>query len=785
MKFRFDRSLALICLVLSLVTACVYWPMTRYGFVSYDDPYHVLYNHFVNSGLSWQGLSWAMRSTYATNWQPLTWLSHMLDCSLFGTNAGGHHLTSLLLHVANSCFLFVLLYRLTGARWRSVLVAALFAWHPLHVESVAWISERKDVLSAFFFLLTLWTYVRYTEAAQNWKLQNSNTSPSQSPPALPFYILSVVFFACGLMSKPMLVTTPFVLLLLDFWPLGRFADLSPTLSFPARPGATEAGQTITRNPPQRTPSGFTSHVSRLFSLFLEKLPFLILSFASSTITFFAQKNGGAVASLGSLPLWTRLANAAVSYLRYLEKTLWPANLSICYPYPSHWPTPVVTMAVLVITAGCLWACLRMRRQPWVFTGWFWFLGMLVPVVGVVQVGAQSMADRYTYLPGIGLFLALVWGANDLACWLARARLEPIPPDKPGVLPRLKTRLVDPLLALGSLVALAACLVCTSRQLKYWRNGETLFRHALQVTTDNAPAYDGLGVALSDLGRKDQALAAFREAARLQPESAEVQFNLGNTLLETGHPEESLPHFQASLRIEPDNVRVLVSYGSALFALGRLDDARAQFARAALLDPDNPQAHYNLGTVLLTESQVKEAVGELATAVRLDPGYAAQAVKLAPNDSILRYNLGTILLMESRTDDAATMLAAAVRLNPAFHEARRNLAVALMKQGKPTEAIEQFAEAARLNPDDAGIHFELGQALLGQNRAADAAAQFNQCLRLKPDDARAHYQLATAYAAQQRFSEAYASAQKAHELALSAGLSALAAQADAAMKQYSR
>jgi protein O-mannosyl-transferase len=782
---RLDKRFVGICLGLALVTGCVYWPVTRYGFVSLDDPYHILYNHPVNSGLTWQGLRWAMQSGYAYNWQPLTWISHMIDCSLYGLKPGGHHLTNLLLHVANSLLLFTLMCKMTGARWRSALVAALFAWHPVHVESVAWISERKDVLSGFFFLLALSAYVRYVEErtascklqvegcrlTEEKNLQPSTFTSSHGVNLQPwlYYALALALFALGLMSKAMLVTTPFVLLLLDFWPLQRVS--SPwSLVSSSKSGATRPNSDLlTTDYGLRTKPHHS--ITPSLRLLLEKLPFFVLSLASSLVTFLVQKDGGAVVSLAALPFSTRMANAAVSYLRYLEKTLWPANLAICYTYTNHLPVALVTTAALLIPAGCVFAWMLARRQPYLLVGWFWFLGMLVPVIGLVQVGAQAMADRYLYLPSIGLFVMLVWGTNDLLSQ-AMARRGARDSSNPGWAA-----------AAVALVVLAACLVCSSRQLGYWRNGETLFRHALAVTTDNAPAHDGLATALKDSGRTSEALAEYRESVRLQPDSPDAQRNLAGSLLDAGQPEEALCHFEAALQLWPSNAKTHVGFACCLFRLGRFDEARLHFAEAARLDPSNAQIHYNLGTVLLTLAKVEDAAVELDTAVRLDPNYASEAVKLAPGDALLRYNLGTILLMQSRVEDGIAQLAEAVRLNPDLCEAHRNLAVALLRQGNAAAGIQHLSEAARLKPDDAEVHSDLGQALLDQHHAEEAAAQFHECLRLKPEDPRMHFRLAAAYAETGRFTEAVQAAQKAHDLAVAGGLPDLANQAGVALKRY--
>ena len=398
-----------VCLGLVLITLAVFAPTVTFSFLEYDDNVYVVTNPHVLAGLTGPNIGWAFRSINASNWHPLTWLSHMLDCQLYGRWAGGHHLTSLLLHLANTLLLFRLWQRITGALWRSAFVAALFAVHPLHVESVAWVAERKDVLSAFFFLLTLWAYVRYAEksvVSGQWSVVSSDQTtdyglratdhgPRSTGGSRIFYLLSLLFFALGLMSKPMLVTLPFVLLLLDYWPLGRMQK--------------EEGRM--QKAEGRRRFSFILHPSSF--ILLEKLPFLALSTASSLATVYAQSQSGALLPLEKFPLGLRLANALVSYARYLGKTLWPEHLAAFYPHPVHWPAWQVVGAGLLLAGVSIAAIALARRAPYLFTGWFWYLGMLIPVIGLVQVGSQAMADRYMYLPALGLFLATAWGVPAL------------------------------------------------------------------------------------------------------------------------------------------------------------------------------------------------------------------------------------------------------------------------------------------------------------------------------------------------------------------------------------
>ena len=518
-----------VCLVLAGVTLLVYAPVLRNGFVNYDDPDYIINNAHVKAGLTWNGVAWAFQSTEANNWHPLTWISHMADCQLFGLKPAGHHLTSLLLHTANTLLLFLLLLRLTGALWRSAFVAALFALHPLHVESVAWASERKDVLSAFFWMLTLLAYTRFV-----------NESKVRSPKSKVFYALALLAFACGLMSKPMVVTLPFVLLLLDFWPLNRMRS--------AERGEWKVGP-----------------------LLLEKIPFFALTIASCVITRLVQSD--ALWSTASLPLSFRLANAVMSYVRYLGKMFWPTDLALIYPYPHYWPLAGVIVAALLLALISIWAVLSAKRLPYLAVGWFWYLGTLVPVIGLVQAGIQSMADRYTYLPSIGLFIIVSWGLNDLL--LTQLRRENIAA------------------AVGGL-ALAGCVAVTSVQLTYWRNSLALFSHTIKVTTGNYAAQNCLGTTLEHLGQNDKAEECYAESVRIEPDFPLGQFNLGMILLEQGRAGEASNHLAIAAQLAPQNPVMQFDYGVYLSQHGNPADAAKYFRAALVAKPEFPGSEEGTG-----------------------------------------------------------------------------------------------------------------------------------------------------------------------------------------------
>ena len=525
------KNTAAVACALALITLALYLPMLRHGFVNYDDPDYITGNKHVMAGLTWSSIVWAFQSGDAANWHPLTWISHMLDCQLFGLNPTGHHLTNLLFHTANTLLLFLLLNRLTGALWRSAFVAALFAWHPLHVESVAWASERKDVLSAFFWMLTLLAYTRYAQK------RSLNPHPSTFS-----YFLALLMFACGLMSKPMIVTLPFVLLLLDFWPLQRFS-LS-AFRFPV-----------------------------FLRLFVEKIPFFALTVASCFITLLVQH--GARWSSTALTLDFRIANALMSYVRYLSKTFWPTDLALIYPYPHNWPPGGVIAAAVVLVMLSAIFVLQAKRFPYLAVGWFWFLGVLVPAIGLVQVGVQSMADRYTYLPSIGLFILVVWGLNDLLN---------SQPQKPLIV------------AIVGTLALAGCIAATTIQLSYWKNSLTIFLHTVKVTTDNYAGYDCLGKSLEDIGKTQQAASLYAQCVQLEPDYPMGQFDLGMALVEQNKPDDASNHLAAAVQLDPRNPVMQFDFGVFLSQHGQPDAAAAHFQAALAAQPDFPEAHEQLNLI---------------------------------------------------------------------------------------------------------------------------------------------------------------------------------------------
>jgi Flp pilus assembly protein TadD len=544
----------------------------HHDFVNFDDDDYVTANPVVLRGLTWHGVAWAFTTEHAVNWHPLTWLSHMLDVQLYGLDAGAHHLTNLLFHIGNTLLLFGLLHRMTGALGRSAFVAGLFAVHPLHVESVAWVAERKDVLSTLFWMLTLWAYIEYVKR------------PDLRQSSRRRYAAVLLFFALGLMAKQMLVTLPLVLLLLDFWPLGR-VGIGPNPAggwAPARDGWATAGRLV-----------------------WEKLPLLALAAASSIATFVIHQRGGAVIILSAIPLQLRIENALVSYVVYIGKMLWPAGLAVLYPYPqslSAWSVAVAFVTLTGISVAVIWAA---PRRPYLPVGWFWYLGTLVPVIGLIQVGDQAIADRYTYIPLIGLFIIVAWGVPDL---LVRWPLRRV------VLPKIA-------LPAAACLVILACAITARGQLEYWEDSTTLWTHTLAVTTRNNIAHNNLGATLADQGKTDEAIAHYSEALRIKSDYADAHNNLGVALADQGKLDEAIAHYSEALRIKPGYSDAHSNLGIALADQGNLDEAIAQFTEALRINPDSAKAHNNLGVALASQGKLDEAIAQFTEALQVKPDYA--------------------------------------------------------------------------------------------------------------------------------------------------------------------
>jgi Flp pilus assembly protein TadD len=551
-KWRF-----VICAVLIGVTLGIYFQVSHFDFINFDDPAYVYENDVIQQGITWPGIVWAFARQHAANWHPLTWISHMIDCELFGLDSGGHHIINVLFHTATGTLLFVFLNRITGAMWRSAVVTALFLWHPMHVESVAWISERKDVLSAFFFVLTLMTYCRFVET------KNAGAS------ARKFYILSLALFTLGLLAKPMLVTLPFVLLLIDAWPLERFRNDRRSI----------------------------------WHLVREKIPFFALAAALSVGTYVAQKTGGSVAPLDRLPLQDRLGNALISYVRYIEKLFWPTDLTFFYmfPKPILWGEVTTAVALLVVITALLLA--MWRKFPWAIVGWLWFVGMLLPVIGIVQVGRQGMADRYSYLPSIGLFIAVIWTVTELANRALHTR-----------------RLAATTFTIVGIAILTPLALAAHRQISYWQNSATLAQHAIDIDPRNGYVHQNLAMYWFRHDRPDLALDLLREADRLHPGDPGGLNALGWVLMSTGHKAEAEEKFHEVLKIKPDDSQALCTLGTLAITSGKLNEGLDLIRKAVAARPTAAEYRYELAHALVVADKLSEALQEYRTVLHYDPHF---------------------------------------------------------------------------------------------------------------------------------------------------------------------
>jgi cytochrome c-type biogenesis protein CcmH/NrfG len=646
----------LICWLLALATVLVYGRVAGFDFTNYDDPNFVYENPIVRAGLTAQGVWWGLTTSYFDFWHPLTWWSHMLDAELFGLRPGLHHLVSLAIHVANTLLLFSVMRRMTGSMWRCALVAALFALHPMHVESVAWLAERKDVLAAFFFMLTVWAYVKYVTGGE-WQGQRSDgkeSSPSPQPSpsapdwpsgegapqlglrrsfsALPssfFFLLSLVFFALGLMSKAMVVTAPFVLLLLDFWPLGRWRD--------------SASELVVQS------SKFKVQSSKFGPLVIEKIPFFALAGISSWITYagmkVAQQNPY---SASATPWGLRIENAAVAYVRYLGKLIWPSDLAVVYPLPQHWPVWEVAGAVLVLSLISVAAFLGRKSAPYFIVGWLMFLGMLVPVIGLVAMSYAALADRYTYLPAIGIFVAVVWGLGS-----SRRREET--PHSAFRTPHLN----EPphVVSYASGIVLAAYGVIAWNQVGHWRNSLALWTHCVAVTRANPVAHYNLAHVYKDMGRNAGAETQYRAAIEAKPDYVEPYVNLGALKVESGRSKEATNYFATALRLNPRHELAQRNMAAALVELG-------------------------------------DAAGAIE--------HATEALRLDSSDAVAIAILARAASMQGNSEEAVRLYNESLNLNPGFVEARFYLGLEWLKLGKFDAAVMSLEAAARMAPNRADI-----------------------------------------------------------------------------------
>jgi len=654
-----------VCVLLMLAIGLVFGQTVHHEFLNFDDDAYVFKNPQVVRGLTTEGIEWAFTHVHANNWHPLTSISHMIDSQFYGLNPWGHHLTNVLLHGANAILLFLVLLRMTGRFWPSAFVAMVFAVHPLRAESVAWVSERKDVLSGLFFMLTLGAYVEYT----------------RRPSKLTWYITVIVLFALGLMAKPMLVTLPVVMLLLDYWPLGRMAS-----------SAAEDGQT-----------NHKSRVSLPVHLVLEKLPLLALVVASCVATLLAQRESRV--PLDFIPMTWRLGNAIVSYVAYIGQLFYPLGLAVYYPHPGAtlpaWRILGASLILLGITIGAFAA---RRRNSYLWVGWLWYLVTLVPVIGLVQVGSQAMADRYTYLTQIGLVIAVTWYFNHVQRSLRQ-------PHWVG--------------GVASVLIVSVLIGLAWRQVSFWRDDYTLWAHTLASTSRNAVAHNNLGNALAAMGRNDEAMEQYQKSLEIVPNFAEAHWNLGNIFTNEGRIDESIIHFKKALDVQPDYAAAHNNLGNALVAQGKFDEAVIHFKRAIELKPDYPEAHWNLANAFAAMGKNDEAMEQYQ-----------KSLEIVPNFAEAHCHLGNVLVREHRGNEAVIQFQKALELKPDFVEAQNNLAWLL----------STWPEASSRNGSEAVILAQRAVTLSGGGEPGALDT------------------LAAAYAEAGRFPEAIETARKAIEIA---------------------
>jgi len=614
-----------IAIVLILMVAFIYAPSLQHDFVDYDDNTYVTENSTVISGLSLESIHWAFLSTEGSNWHPLTWISHMLDVDLYGLNPGGHHLTNVILHVLNTLILFALLQSMTGTIWRSAFVAAIFAIHPLHVESVAWIAERKDLLCTFFWFLALWSYAYYVRL-----------------PSLKLYGMVSAFFILGLLSKPMIVTFPFLLLLLDYWPLNRFS--------------LKDGKDIGEG---KNPTSI--------QIIYEKVPLLILSLGSVVITYVAQHSGGAVDSLESVPLFARIENGILSYALYLVKTVWPVNLAVFYPFPLDIPLWQLMLSSLFLIIITILAIITFKRLPYFVVGWFWYLGTLIPVIGIVKIGMQGMADRYTYVPLVGICIIAAWGMTDL---VVKSRY------------RQQGMIVLGTALMGILIPLA------SRQVSYWQDSHTLFRHAINVTSENFVAHSGLAYVLKNRGMIEEAITHYERALKINPFYAETHYN----------------------------------FGTLLVSIGRYGEAEKHFFKTLHIDPRHAKAHNNIGSLMMNRGERATGISHFKAALAIDPAYELARLNL---DNALSMREGELIMTQDRP---ASPLAGSGLMWPDETIDYEN-------------SIRQLEKAFAAEPDNLSLLEKLTIAYIKTKQYEKALSFLEKKSELEPDNAKNYYNLA--------------------------------------------
>ncbi len=755
-----NKQIPLIYLFLAVAALIAFRQVNQCDFINYDDPLYVTDNIHVMSGITLGSIRWAFTTGHSANWHPLTWMSHMLDVQLFGLNPRWHHLTNLLFHIANTLLLFFVFHRMTKAPWKSAFVAALFALHPLHVESVAWVSERKDVLSTFFWMLTMGAYIYYveqrTEDGEKW------TGILRFPSSVFRYSAVLIFFALGLMAKPMLVTLPFVLLLLDYWPLQRFepkksaqeirtevskqgagsGERAP-LSENKRKG--KAGRMCTGQGIAQS-SVLSPPPSALRPLLREKIPLLALAALSCIVTYAVQQKGGAVASIEAFSPGVRIANAFVSYIVYIRKMVWPDNLAVFYPHPGSLPLWQGMGALLLLIAVTVSVIRTAKRFPYLTMGWLWFTGTLVPVIGIVQVGTQAMADRYTYIPLIGLFIMAAWGIPEL---LKKWRYRK-----------------ETLFASSSLVLLSLFIV-TRTQVGYWRNDIALYDHSLKVTSPCDVILCNRGVAHDEHGNHRQAISDFDRAIEINPERAEAYIYRGMAYGKLGNQRQAISDFDRAIEIDPEKADAHNNRGATYAKLGNYRQAISDYDRAIEIDPEFALAYIDRGAAYRELGNHRQAISDYDRAIEINPKYADayinrgaaynilgnhrqaisdydRAIEINPEYAEAYYNRGVAYGELGNHRQAISDFDRAIEINPKYADAYSNRGAAYGILGNHRQSIEDYDRAIEINPDYTKAYYNRGLAYgrLGDHR--QAIADYNRAIELDPDYAKAYYNRAVAY-----------------------------------------
>jgi tetratricopeptide (TPR) repeat protein len=643
-----NKQILLICIFLTTATSIAFWQVNHGDFSVYDDIAYVTDNSYIRDGITIEGIRWAFTTSHVANWHPLTWLSHMLDVEFFGLEPQWHHLTNLLFHIANTLLLFLVFYRMTKELWHSAFVAALFALHPLHVESVAWIAERKDVLSAFFWILTIGAYVYYVEC-----------------PALKRYLAVLILFGLGLMTKPMLVTLPFVLLLLDYWPLKRFDKKKSAQENQAESGTPVFWDKLKGDPEEKHTVEMKSEYqsSLIRPLLWEKIPFFTLTVLSSTITYLAQQKEGAMASFEAISLSARIANAFVSYIIYIGKMVWPNNLAVIYPHPVLWPLWQVIGAVLLLITVSILVIWAARKFPYLTIGWLWYVGTLVPVIGIVQVGSQARADRYTYIPLIGLFIMVAWGIPELL---------------------KKWRYRKEALFASSALTVSCLFIVTWIQVGYWQDSIILFEHTLKVTDNNCIAHVSRGSAYGRIGNYTQAIGDFDKAIEINPKYAEAYCIRGKAYAALGNHRQAIEDYDRAIKIKPEYAEAYYNRGITYNRLGDYKQAIGDLDRTIEIDPKYAEAYCNRGAAYGIHGNYKHAIQDLNRAIEIKPKYAEAYC-----------NRGAVYGRLSNPTLAIRDFDKAIEINPKYAEAYNNRAIAYYSLGNKGQAIEDRKTAAGL------------------------------------------------------------------------------------------